>query len=216
MADVVFPHISEYEDVIATDVSEADYLARYAHDYCEWIDGVVIKMSGATITHNLILWHFFALFSSYFVLRPLGQVIPAPFVLRMRELGRSREPDVLVILNENPGVLTDTHFTGAPDVIIEVISPESVGRDRGDKFAEYEKIGVREYWMFDYVREEALFYRRDAHGNFRSQPLTAAGEYVSDLFPALRIETFPLWEGKFPHPGAVFEMVQRMVADDGA
>ena len=43
-------------------------------------------------------------------------------------------------------------MNGAADICIEVISPESVIRDRGEKFEEYERGGVGEYWIFDYLR----------------------------------------------------------------
>ena len=50
---------------------------------------------------------------------------------------------------ERLGQWQEKYFDGAPDLIIEVISDDSVGRDRAEKFEEYEEAGVREYWIID-------------------------------------------------------------------
>ncbi|MEJ7756097.1 MAG: Uma2 family endonuclease [Nocardioidaceae bacterium] len=52
-----------------------------------------------------------------------------------------------------------TYLDGAADLAIEIISPESIGRDRGEKFVEYEAAGIREYWLIDPERRQAEFYR---------------------------------------------------------
>ena len=51
-----------------------------------------------------------------------------------------------------------TYLDGPADVVVEIISPESRLRDRGEKFAEYEMGGVREYWLIDSERHEADWY----------------------------------------------------------
>jgi Uma2 family endonuclease len=51
-------------------------------------------------------------------------------------------------------------------LIVEIISPESSGRDRGEKFYEYEMAGVREYWLIDPQREQVEFYELNAEGRY--------------------------------------------------
>lgn len=60
-----------------------------------------------------------------------------------------REPDVQVILDNYPGEFTEIGMIGPADICIEIVSPESVTRDRGEKFSEYEQAGVTEYWIID-------------------------------------------------------------------
>lgn len=60
-----------------------------------------------------------------------------------------REPDLLFISNETAQRLTERKLEGAADLVIEIIFPESVRRDRYEKFDEYEEAGVREYWIID-------------------------------------------------------------------
>ncbi|MFN8560414.1 MAG: Uma2 family endonuclease [Anaerolineae bacterium] len=93
-------------------VSLEDYLARYAEHHCEWIEGVVIQMTQA-LKHNQLLYYLYALLHMYFTLKPIGQVIRQPFVLRREFPNRRREPDLIVILNANPNELKNTYVDGA-------------------------------------------------------------------------------------------------------
>ena len=53
--------------------------------------------------------------------------------------------------------LTDSHLSGPADLVVEIVSPDSLGRDRGDKFAEYEAASIPEYWLIDPVRQQAMW-----------------------------------------------------------
>ena len=77
-------------------------------------------------------------------------MIDAPFLVRLPDpLRRGREPDLIFVRKERLPLLKPTYFDGAPDLVVEVASPESLGRDRGEKFVEYERAGVEEYWLID-------------------------------------------------------------------
>src|SRR5947207_3233299 len=92
--------------------------------------------------------------------------IRAPFVMRIESPRRGPEPDLLFVSREREHLLTRTYLDGPADLAIEIISPDSIDRDRRDKFAEYEAAGVREYWLFDPDRETAEFYELDADGRY--------------------------------------------------
>ena len=83
-----------------------------------------------------------------------------------------------------------TYFEGAPDLVIEVSSPESAGRDRGEKFLEYEKARVREYWLIDPEREQVDVYRLE---QLRYRPLQAEadGRFASSAVDGFRLD--PVW-----------------------
>jgi Uma2 family endonuclease len=198
-------------EIIATGVSEEEYLEKYAADFCEWVDGTVIKMAPATFRHNLIIGYLYMLLNAYFDLKPTGLVALSPFLQRLPEINIAREPDLIVVLNSNPGQFTNTAMIGAADICIEVVSQESVARDRGDKFQEYEKGGVGEYWIFDYLRTEALFYRRNAGGIFVRQAEDADGNYRTPLLPGLALHVPTLWREKLPGPAATARAVQTML-----
>ncbi|HLY26592.1 MAG TPA: Uma2 family endonuclease [Aggregatilineales bacterium] len=81
---------------------------------------------------------------------PNGEVIFAPMDVYFDE-ENTVQPDLLWIAEGSAchWVENDKYLKGAPDLVVEILSPGSVRRDRKDKFRLYEKYGVREYWMID-------------------------------------------------------------------
>lgn len=200
-----------YGEIIATNVSEAEYMEKYAAHYCEWVNGVVIKMSPASLRHNEIIAYLYMLLKTYFRGKPLGKVVPSPFVMRLGESER-REPDLLVVLKSNPHELTNTEMKGPADICVEVVSQESIERDRGEKFALYEKHGVREYWIIDPLRDEALFYRLNAEGTYEPQALDGQMNYMTPLLPDFALHSPALWQSELPDASEISLAVQAMLS----
>ncbi|MDQ7036035.1 MAG: Uma2 family endonuclease [Anaerolineae bacterium] len=154
--------------ILGFNVPEDVYMRDFAADFCEWIDGTVIKMSPVHYKHNFIIQYLIPLFNAYLELRPIGKLHQQPFVMRYefeqdgKTKRRNREPDMQLILNDNLDNLTPTYMDGAADIVIEVVSPESAPRDYGEKFHEYEQAAVPEYWIIDPIKEECRFYRLTA------------------------------------------------------
>ncbi|MCI0712307.1 MAG: Uma2 family endonuclease [Chloroflexi bacterium] len=192
--------------IVATDVSETDYLATYASDFHEWVNGVVIKMSPASRRHDLLTTYIRGLLDTYFSFNPIGKAVSAPFVMRLEE--SIREPDVQVVLNDNPGDFSDTDMIGPADICIEIVSPESIARDHGEKYREYEQAGVKEYWIIDPIHREARFLRLE---NNLYLSITVDDDYATPLLPDLKIHVPTLWQDSLPDPVMVVEMVKAMV-----
>jgi Uma2 family endonuclease len=201
-------------EIIATDVSEEDYMEHYAAHFCEWIDGKVIRLTPATLFHNNLTKYVTGLLDAYLELRPIGKTIVQPFVYNMPALKRKREPDLMLLLNDNAGELTETSYVGAADIVIEVVSKESSKRDRGDKFDEYEASGVREYWLIDSRRKDAAFYRLNAEAQFERVDINKQGEYETPLLPGLRVHIATLWETMLPGPRMIVQSVEAMLAEN--
>ncbi|MDW8289802.1 MAG: Uma2 family endonuclease [Armatimonadota bacterium] len=117
--------------------------------YAEWVDGEVILSMPPRGKHQDITFFLAMLFEAYIELTTQGRVRLAPFETFLPSRPASREPDIIVVLGDNLQHLTEERFTGAPDIVVEVISEDSVRRDRVEKFLEYEREGVREYWLID-------------------------------------------------------------------
>ncbi len=198
--------------VVATGVSADEYLVTYAGDHHEWVQGVVIRMTPITLKHEELVTYLKQLFSAYFALKPIGRVLGEPFVMRLDATGTIREPDLQIILNENLDNLTDTAMIGPADVCIEVVSPESTARDYGAKFEEYEKAGVREYWIIDPQRKECRFHRLNEHWLYTTHYPDADADYTTPLLPRLRLHIPTLWADKLPDFYAIGAAVQAMVA----
>lgn len=200
-------------NVIATDVSLEDYMEHYAPQHCEWIEGVVIKMGGS-LKHNDLIMYLYFLLSVFFEHRPLGRVISHPFVLRLPAFpNRRREPDLMILLKTNPHELKDSYLDGAPDICVEVVSEESVERDHGAKFHEYEQGGVPEYWILDSLRGEARFYRLSDEGHYLRQNEDADGNYRPVALPGFVLHVPTLWLDDLPGPAAAMASVAHMLGE---
>ena len=82
--------------------------------------------SPAALKHNKLIYYLQQLIEAYFEIKPIGDVVSQPFVIRLPEFpNRRREPDLMVILESNPHELKDTYMDGPADICIEVISQES-------------------------------------------------------------------------------------------
>lgn len=200
------------ERIVAQDVSLDDYLEHHSAHFREWIEGIVIDGSPAGWQHNRIIHYLYQLIDAYFELRPIGVVDSAPFVMRLEAFpNRRREPDLLVVLNTNPAARYKSYLDGAADLCIEVVSEESVIRDHGEKFYEYEQGGVGEYWIIDPLRKECRFYIRDEAGRYVRHSEQPIGEYTSRTLPDLRLQIETLWQENLPGPAATAAAIRAIL-----
>lgn len=81
--------------------------------------------------------------------RGLGKVFIAPIDVMLGERGTPVQPDILFISSDRLSIVSFERIEGAPDLIVEVLSPSNWLADRRDKYELYAKSGVREYWVVD-------------------------------------------------------------------
>lgn len=105
---------------------------------------------------------------------------------------------MLFVAKEHVNRLTETYLDGPADVAIEIVSPESGPRDRGEKYYEYEAAGVREYWLIDPDCQHAEFYRLNAQKRYDLIPLDAQGVYRSEVIPGFWLKVSWLWQKPLP------------------
>lgn len=86
----------------------------------------------------------------------------------------------------------------------KVISPESIGRDRGEKFVEYESAGVREYWLIDYERNRAEFYELATGGLYRLA--NTDGTFHSKVLEGFFVREDWFWQENLPTIEALKEL----------
>ncbi len=199
----------EYE-VVATDVSFEDYLEHYAQQRCEWVEGLVVKMSPIIDRHEDLRDYMRDLLRAYFALNPIARLRGEPFVMKLPEVRRGREPDLFVIFNDNPHPYHSTYMDGPADICIEIVSPGTEAVDHGAKFREYEQGGVREYWILDYIHAEARFYRLNPEGIYERQQPDEDDYYETQLLPKFRLHVSTLWEQILPDIFEVTETVRAL------
>ena len=163
----------------------------------EWVEGKIFKMSPPSDRHQNISRFLSALLSHHAEAFDLGAVRPAPFQMKTGEALPGREPDLLFVAKANLGRLKKNRLEGPADLAVEIISPESRARDRGEKFYEYEQGGVTEYWLIDPDREQAEFYRLDARGIYQLVPLEE-GAFESLVLSGLKLDASWFWQDPLP------------------
>jgi len=181
-------------------LSYEEFLAWCDEDtWAEWVGGGVTLVSPVSERHADLAGFLFMVLRHWVEARELGIVLPAPFQMRLPEpQQRGREPDILFVSRAHRGRMRHTYLDGAADLVVEIISPESVGRDRGDKFVEYEQAGIPEYWLLDPDRQQAEFYQIGVDGHYRLALGGASGLYVSEALAGLRLRVDWLWEDPLP------------------
>ena len=171
----------------------------------EWVDGEVRMYSPASRRHQDIGGFLYEVLRAYVRPRRLGEVIQAPFQMKLEH---GREPDVLFVRREHLERLKETYLDGPADLVVEVVSPESVGRDRGEKFYEYEQAGIPEYWLMDPQTKRVEFYQVTADGSYQLVPPDAEGIYRSAVLPDFWFRVEWLWQEPLPSPiGTLAEIV---------
>jgi Uma2 family endonuclease len=167
--------------------SDAQYLrlTGQTNRLLEFTDGVIEVLPMPTRSHQAISrWLFLALLA--FVQRVGGTVFYAPLRMQVRP-GKFREPDLLVLRDENDPRSQEAFWLGA-DLVIEIVSPDDPERDTVEKVADYAEAGIPEYWIVNPLDETITVLRLDGaqyltHGIFgrgtQAQSALLAGFDVS-------------------------------------
>lgn len=125
----------------------------------ELINGRIYYMAPPSRIHQKLSYHLARIIGDYIISKGGScEVYPAPFAVFLNADEKTYvEPDISVICD--PRKLTDRGCEGAPDFIIEVVSPSSRKMDYSTKNALYSDAGVREYWIVDPAKERTTIYR---------------------------------------------------------
>jgi Uma2 family endonuclease len=173
----------------------------------EWVDGRVVVASPENIGHESLRAFLRETLSRYVSLNSLGRVVGAAVQMKLPKSGR--EPDVLYVATEHLTRFRPTYLDGPADVVIEIVSPESAARDRGEKFYDYLEGGIPEYWLLDPELRQADFYRLDGSGRYQLVQLEEGGIFRSETLPGFWMRTDWLWQDPRPDPVTVLMEIDR-------
>jgi Uma2 family endonuclease len=127
-------------------------------------------MSPVTLLHAAITEFLRRLIGNFVDEHDLGVVLSEPFQVRFAKLRRRRSPDIIFVSNKRLHLLRDMELDGAPDLIVETVSPSTQSIDRREKFLEYQDAGVREYWLVDPHSRTIEMYTLARDGKFKLIP----------------------------------------------
>lgn len=149
-----------------------DYLNWEADDRIELIDGEPIMMSPPTRLHQEVSGSIFAQLHN-FLEGKRCKVFHAPFGVRLFEEAEDYPEDVDTVVEPDISVVCDLNkldqmgCRGAPDMVIEILSPSTQRHDRLVKLNLYQRAGVREYWIVDPQGQSVEVYLPDSGGSLR-------------------------------------------------
>ncbi len=168
----------------------------------EWVNGEVIIHLPAKPRHQKLLEFLSFLLGGFVRVFNLGRILYSPVEMRLPAQASAREPDLFFVANAHLDRLTEDRLEGPADLVIEIVSDDSVTRDRVDKFDEYEAAGISEYWLLDPRpgRQRANFYRLDERGQYQSIPIDPDGVYHSVILPGFWLKVDWLWAEELPSP----------------
>ncbi len=188
---------TETKSVPSGKLSYAEFLDWADEDtLAEWEDGEVILTSPASLKHQNILLLLGNVLGGFVAWQNLGLIILPPFQMKLPTSGR--EPDLLFVKTEHLDRLRETFLDGPADLVVEIISPESIERDRQTKFRQYAEGGVPEYWLLDPLQNGAEFYRLNAQGRYEVVGLEAEGKYYPAALPGFWVRPAWLWTDPLP------------------
>lgn len=160
----------------------------------EWVAGEVVMYSPASMRHQVVVDFLITVLTIYVEQRGWGLVLSGPFQMKTGPDLPGREPDVLFIVREHLEKLGHAYLDGPGDLVVEVVSRESRLRDRGEKLAEYEMGGVREYWLLDPERQQADFYVLGPDGRYERKRPDEQGIYRASVVAGFWLREEWLWQ----------------------
>lgn len=151
--------------------TEEDYLfLPDTNRYVELSEGKLIMPPHPGNRHQAVLMEIAFRFRNFAQEKDVGTVRIAPLPVRLWP-GKIREPDILLVTKEHRDRIGEQVY-GVPDLVVEILSPGTEHVDRGEKYFEYAKAGVREYWIVDpdekkievYVEKRGVYQLFEKYG----------------------------------------------------
>ncbi|EHQ27998.1 Uma2 family endonuclease [Mucilaginibacter paludis] len=131
---------------------------------CEVVFNVLSMSPSPTSEHQLLLSDLHALLYNFLKTTKAGKVIPSPMDVYIPNSLSVVQPDLLIILNEHLKHIKSDGVYGAPDIVIEILSPNNRLHDTQKKKALYEQAGVREYFIVDPENKEVILFTLNPSG----------------------------------------------------
>lgn len=167
---------------------EADYRSLPDQPRCELLYGRLPVTPAPNVRHQLVVTAIWQILNDlaqrrggYAVVSPVDVVLAEHSIV---------QPDVIYVSRERAGILHQ-RVEGAPDLVIEILSPATARRDLGEKLRLYAETGVVEYWIIDPDLETFAFLE-NAPAGFRVR-LPEGAVYRSAAIPGLELDLEAFW-----------------------
>ncbi len=172
--------------------SYTDYMRWPENERWQLLDGFAYAMSPPTVPHQIVVSEL----GTQLITQLRGQrcrALVAPVGVRLpkaqeadQDIRTVFEPDVLVVCD--PNKIEKAGLRGAPDFVVEVLSPSTASFDQIEKRKAYEKAGVRELWLIDIASGLLTIYRQLGEGFAPAFLTRAEGKIAIDALPGISID----------------------------
>ena len=169
-------------------------------DFCELVDedteaelveGVVMMKSPVSYAHEALLMFLIKTLGPYVEECKLGEVLSQKFLVRVTNY-TGREPDLVFVSREHLDTIESNYLSGAPDLVIEIVSPNDRPSEILQKRVEYEQLGVRELWIIDQPKKRLTVLDLLDDGRFEQRDVPG-GVVSCRTVPGFTIEADWLW-----------------------
>jgi Uma2 family endonuclease len=188
-------------------ISFIEYLELFDEgDDVELLNGVVIERVAAQLEHERLFSWLFRLMGDYAEIRDLGVVLGSRTAVEITAF-RGRLPDLVFVRKGRLEIVRKTAIFGAPDLIVEIVSPNDRTSDLVAREADYRSIGVPEIWFVDLPKQSLRLLLK--HGDSYEEAILNSGPLKSEALQgfAINIE----WLLAEPRP-AVRETVDSLIS----
>ena len=194
-------------------LSDLDFNKTYTYaDYVKWtfdevvelIKGRIFPMAAPLSNHQKTSGNLYRIFANY-LHKKSCDVYSAPFDVRLPKpiSQRKTDKDIKTVVQPDIAIICDLAkidrrgCLGAPDLIVEILSKSTAGKDVKDKFEVYEESGVREYWIASVEDCTVLVYRLGEKGKYQADHRPyVKGDFIKvGIFDDFEIDVEDVFEG---------------------
>jgi Uma2 family endonuclease len=187
--------------------SYKDFCALIREDQkADLIDGVIYMASPENTDANDLFCWLLTITNVYAEEKKLGRVFGSRVACRFDDRS-APEPDILFVRDEHSDRIHRGGVEGAPDLVIEIVSPDSVERDYEKKREQYQRFKVPEYWIIDEEEKSVLLLRRNRRGRYQEIP-PRRGIFRSEVLTGFWLDSSWLWQ---PRPSRL-AIIQQLLA----
>ena len=173
-----------------------DYLNAPEERRYELLDGELLMVPAPGERHQSVAALLGWKLVQFVTENGLGRVYPAPFDVVLSDTDVV-QPDLLFVSNARAHLLTTANVQGAPDIVVEILSPSTAERDRTFKRTLYARHGVNEYWLVDTVGENVTVLLLDNRGEYQVAGTHGSGETLrSPTLPGFSLNVDDLFRNR--------------------
>ena len=157
------------------------------------IEGDLFMAPAPNRYHQDISLNITLILGKYLERHPIGKLYAAPFDVYFDEIN-VHQPDLVFVSNKNRSILTHAGAEGAPDLVVEILSPKTAELDKKPKRRVFARSGVKEFWIIDPDAKVVHVYHLQKDSEHPAAVYSEKDSFASSQFPGLKIKGATLFK----------------------